>query len=306
MKKLISILVFAAVLLPFTGMALGADVQTFGPKTYTYTKPLIFFRDAFTTFPGPGTLSIQNGNGSSKKHVLLAYIELNGKKVAPYILPPGKTTTAVALGETNTFSIALIGPTGSFITITITQNVQPPTVSISADPLSIQKGKSSTLSWTSMYSDYCILEPGIGTVATSGSYDVSPTDTTTYTISAVGRGGTASASVTVEVTKPAYDPPTVDLSPPKAAITKGESITITWTSEGALNAYIDNGVGPVPANGSRTITPEHTTIYTLTVSGETGSARATAESRTSCSRCGRRPEWGPSQNPRSTIRMMPR
>ena len=65
MKRLISILVFAAAFILIAGMSSGSEIVTFGPKTYTCTKPLIFFRDAFTTFPGPGTLSIQNGNGSS-------------------------------------------------------------------------------------------------------------------------------------------------------------------------------------------------------------------------------------------------
>ncbi|MCX5852461.1 MAG: hypothetical protein NT072_10490, partial [Deltaproteobacteria bacterium] len=277
MKKLISILVFAAVFILIAGMSSGSEIVTFGPKTYTCTKPLVYFSNSFTTFPGPGTLTIRNGSGNYKDRVLLALIELNGKRVAPFLLHAGATTTAVRLENINTLSIRLLGTTGSFITITITQNVQAPTVSISADPLSIQKGESSTLSWDTTYSDYCVIDPDIGTVVPVGSCAVSPAGTTTYHISAVGRGGTASGSVTVEVTKSAYDPPTVDLSPPKAAITKGESITISWTSEGALNAYIDNSVGPVPANGSRTVTSEHTTISTLTVSGETGSASATAE-----------------------------
>src|SRR4030043_1784565 len=73
---------------------------------------------------------------------------------------------------------------------------QAPTVQISADPVSIQYGASSTLSWRSTNATSCSIDHGIGTVNTSGSTTVSPTTTTTYTITATGAGGTATATTT--------------------------------------------------------------------------------------------------------------
>jgi hypothetical protein len=75
----------------------------------------------------------------------------------------------------------------------------PPTVSISADSETIQAGDSATLTWSSTDADSAIIDQGVGTVATNGSVTVSPNETTTYTISVVGPGGTATADVTVNI-----------------------------------------------------------------------------------------------------------
>ena len=75
-----------------------------------------------------------------------------------------------------------------------------PTVSLSASPTSIQQGQHSTLRWSSTNATSATITPGIGTVSTSGSRRVSPTQTTTYRITARGSDGqTASASATVTV-----------------------------------------------------------------------------------------------------------
>src|SRR5437016_13284020 len=64
-----------------------------------------------------------------------------------------------------------------------------PTASISVDPNTIEKGQSATLSWqTSNATDVSV--DGIGAVQPSGSQQVSPTDSTTYHLTATGAGGT--------------------------------------------------------------------------------------------------------------------
>jgi len=102
--------------------------------------------------------------------------------------------------------------------------------------------------------------------------------TTTYTITATGIGGTSSADVTITVTDP-YTPPTVTMTPASDVISQGEPINLTWNSDRAQNAFIDNGVGSVSVNGSTTVYPEHTTTYTITVTGPTGSSCAQANIR---------------------------
>jgi hypothetical protein len=79
------------------------------------------------------------------------------------------------------------------------------TVDISADPETIAVGDSSTLSWTSTNADSASIDQGIGDVPVEGSTTVSPTETTTYTITAVGPGGSATDSVTVTVVIPPDD-----------------------------------------------------------------------------------------------------
>jgi peptidoglycan-associated lipoprotein len=85
-----------------------------------------------------------------------------------------------------------------------------PTVTLSASPATINRGDSSTLSWTSTNATQLSIAPGVGTVNAEGSTTVTPTATTTYTIAANGPGGSASANATVTVNVP---PPPVQKAP---------------------------------------------------------------------------------------------
>lgn len=82
-----------------------------------------------------------------------------------------------------------------------------PTVSLTAQPDTIQKGESSTLTWTSEHATSLDLEPNIGSIAAQGSESVSPDESTTYTLTAKGPGGTETATARVTVTVPPPSPP---------------------------------------------------------------------------------------------------
>jgi peptidoglycan-associated lipoprotein len=84
---------------------------------------------------------------------------------------------------------------------------EAPTVTISADPSTIEKGQSSTLTWRSTNATNVSIDQGIGDVSTSGSRSVSPSSSTTYTIVAKGEGGTSQASTRITVTSPPPPPP---------------------------------------------------------------------------------------------------
>ncbi len=77
-----------------------------------------------------------------------------------------------------------------------------PTVSLQASSTFIQKGQAVTLSWTSTNATALDLEPGVGSVPAEGSHDVTPADSTNYTLTAIGPGGTAEASVRITVAPP--------------------------------------------------------------------------------------------------------
>jgi peptidoglycan-associated lipoprotein len=87
-----------------------------------------------------------------------------------------------------------------------------PTVSLQASPTSIEKGDSSTLSWTSTDATQLTIAPDVGSVTAQGSTKVTPSDSTSYTITASGPGGSASASarITVATAAPAKAEPTLD------------------------------------------------------------------------------------------------
>jgi peptidoglycan-associated lipoprotein len=82
-----------------------------------------------------------------------------------------------------------------------------PTVSLQANPTSIDKGESSTLSWTSTDATQLTISPEVGAVTAQGSTKVSPSDSTTYTITASGPGGSADSSARVTVNAPPPPPP---------------------------------------------------------------------------------------------------
>jgi peptidoglycan-associated lipoprotein len=84
--------------------------------------------------------------------------------------------------------------------------VVAPTVSLTASPRTIEKGKCSTLSWSTTDATGASIDQGIGSVGTSGDRQVCPPATIMYTITAMGKGGETSASATVNVRQPPQPP----------------------------------------------------------------------------------------------------
>jgi peptidoglycan-associated lipoprotein len=80
-----------------------------------------------------------------------------------------------------------------------------PTATLRADPDAIERGKKSTLKWTSTNAKVVTIE-GLGEVPASGERDVTPATSTTYNLLAMGDGGNATASTRVTVTDPPPPP----------------------------------------------------------------------------------------------------
>ena len=77
-----------------------------------------------------------------------------------------------------------------------------PTASISANPSAVNAGQSTQLTWTTENATDVSIE-GVGKVQASGSQTVTPTDSTTYRLTATGPGGTQEATTRVTVNRPA-------------------------------------------------------------------------------------------------------
>ena len=88
-----------------------------------------------------------------------------------------------------------------------------PTVSLQASPTSVNKGDSTTLSWTSTDATQLTISPDVGAVTAQGSTKVTPSDSTTYTITASGPGGSADSSARVTVSAPPPPPPPQQTGP---------------------------------------------------------------------------------------------
>lgn len=86
-----------------------------------------------------------------------------------------------------------------------------PTATISANPQSVERGQSATLTWSTENADDVTLDGN--KVNASGTQSVSPTDTTTYHLTAKGPGGTQDATAQITITQPP-PPPTPTPAPP--------------------------------------------------------------------------------------------
>jgi peptidoglycan-associated lipoprotein len=120
------------------------------------------------------------------------------KKVPPPPPPPPVTNTPAA-------------PTST--------GQRPVISSFSAEPSTIERGQSSTLSWSISGATDMSINQGVGPVQSQGQRQVFPNNSTTYTLTASGPGGTDSRSVTVTVSS---TPP-----PPPPPVVNGPRITST-------------------------------------------------------------------------------
>lgn len=75
-----------------------------------------------------------------------------------------------------------------------------PTVSLAANPTSVEHGQCTTLTWSSTNASSVTIDQGVGKVDPSGSSEVCPLSATQYTITAAGEGGSEAASAMVDVT----------------------------------------------------------------------------------------------------------
>jgi len=173
---------------------------------------------------------------------------------------------------TTTYTITVTNIAGTAMDTATISVIRMPTVSISADPLTIILGGRSTLSWSTINADTVHIDNGIGEVGTSGSIEVSPALTTTYTITASNSAGTATDTVTVTVVRP----PLVSIGVNPPYIRPGETATLSWSAINADTVHIDNGIGEVGASGSIEVSPAATTTYTITATNPAGSATKTA------------------------------
>jgi peptidoglycan-associated lipoprotein len=87
-----------------------------------------------------------------------------------------------------------------------------PEVTLSVSPATIEKGQSATLTWSATNSTDVELTPGPGKVDPSGTATVSPSDSTTYILTATGAGGTATQSARLTVSAGAPPPVSPEVS----------------------------------------------------------------------------------------------
>lgn len=128
-------------------------------------------------------------------------IELNGQKV--------EKIGAKTMTPSDTTKYEVIAKRGSkeardnaTVKVNKPSTAAAPTITLRSEPNAIEHGQNAMLRWSSENSKTVSIL-GIGEVPSSGEREVSPRVSTTYTATAVGDGGTATASARITVTDPA-------------------------------------------------------------------------------------------------------
>ncbi len=169
----------------------------------------------------------------------------------------------------------------------------PPTATLSIDPVTVSVGHSFTVTWSSTDTLNCTGTGGIPglawvTMYTSGSIPYVPTAIGKYTfglscasIYSAQPNATAQASVTVTAAAPAA---AVTLTANPSTITKGQSITLTWSSTNATSCTASGGPagtswsGALATSGHKADTPSDSGSFTYSIScvgaGASGAAQA--------------------------------
>jgi peptidoglycan-associated lipoprotein len=100
-----------------------------------------------------------------------------------------------------------------------------------AEPATIERGQSATLSWSVANAIDISIDQGLGSVAANGTRQVFPSNSTTYTLTARGAAGSVTRAATVNVNVPVPPPPP---AAPKPRVSGAEML-----SQEAQDAYFD-------------------------------------------------------------------
>jgi hypothetical protein len=123
-----------------------------------------------------------------------------------------------------------------------------PTVHLTVEPSTVEKGHAVTLTWTSDNATSLDLEPGIGPVQGNDSKSIVPTESTTYILTAQGPGGGSNASGHVTVTVPQL-PPAIVLTDPSGAVS-GQTVDVSKSPLIVRGVVMDSsGIPVVTVNG---------------------------------------------------------
>ena len=93
--------------------------------------------------------------------------------------------------------------------------------------MTVSPGQPATLSWQTTNADSVSINNNVGVnLAATGTIEINPNETTTYTLTAYRRSQSKTAQVTVVVQQ--NGPTIISLTANPETITAGESTTISW------------------------------------------------------------------------------
>jgi hypothetical protein len=180
------------------------------------------------------------------------------------------TTFTAAAGQAYTFELTVkdsLGGTGSaYVRVTTTAALQAQIQFFIANPSTITSGQASTLQWGTANATTVNIS-GLGNVPLSGTQSVSPTVTTTYTLTASNATSNQVLTATVVVNPLAVNIGFCTATPMN--ISAGQSSTISYSTTNATAVTITPG-GAIGQSGTVVVSPTSTTNYLITATGQSG------------------------------------
>ncbi|PKF75002.1 choice-of-anchor L domain-containing protein [Chryseobacterium sp. PMSZPI] len=213
------------------------------PQTITCTTPQITLNATASVVPAGSTIAWTGGTIVSGANTLTPVVSAGGLY----------TLTVTNVSQPGNLSCTFT------TTVTVTEDKVAPVAAVVSSQPRICVGESVTLT----ASGGVTYNWGNGLTGNGNTQVVSPTNTTVYTVFAVGANGcvsTTPASVTVQV-----GPPIAGLVASKLKICAGESVTLT-----ASGGVTYNWIGLTGNGNTQVVTPTITTEYSVYALGGNG------------------------------------
>jgi hypothetical protein len=209
--------------------------------------------DSFTAEP----TSIEPGEPVTLRWKALWSI---GTMIAPDVGPiASEGTRQVSPANDTTYVLTAQGYTGP---IELARTVTVASVGIAeffVEPTSIAPGEQATLHWKTSRATGVRLAPGIGDVGSEGKVTVSPNEPTTYSLTAFGPNGPATAQLTLDVRSVRFT----------EAVVSGYSC-VQWKTLYCDHVIVQMGKNisrPLPPNGKHCVDDTRARVWQLTAYG---------------------------------------
>ena len=218
--------------------------------------------------------SITTGNSSTIKWTTTNAVSGTIDQGIGAIVLTNTAGRSVTPASTKTYTMTVTNSAGATATCAASVSVTTPTPDapvcdyFRANPVTINRGDSATLTWATTRATSVSINNGVGSVAVDGSYTVSPLENTTYTLIANGAGGTTNCAVPVTVVQPHNNltcSQNVRFYADDNSITEGDRTTLHWDTTDVTSVSITD-LGSVSVDGSQSVSPSSDRTYNLTAS----------------------------------------
>lgn len=278
-----------AVFLSSVGLGVGAQINSFyaSPSTIAPNESVTMTWDAI----GVNECKLYKNYGTPNQYLSKENAGITGihktsgvEETTKFTLRCTKGSTQVEKTITVTVKVPEVGANGK---------PKPVCDSATALPPTITKGQQTTLKWTTSNASKVVLTSPTASgkmadisVPVDGTWEVSPSVTWTFTLTATGPGGTSTCKIPVTVVEPTQANAAITLfSAAPTTVASGSKSTLVWASKYTRSCSIMQGSTVVASNlnsnGSYAVTPKWqggvTEKYTLSCLGATATGSTTVK-----------------------------